>query len=52
MLLIDAILLRTLAAHAGDEVADVVMARYGNASTIITSNRSLEDWTRCLGDGG
>jgi DNA replication protein DnaC len=26
------------------------MARYEKASTIITSNRPLDDWTRLLGD--
>jgi DNA replication protein DnaC len=26
------------------------MARYERASTIITSNRPLDDWTRLLGD--
>ncbi|MHB8356197.1 MAG: ATP-binding protein, partial [Vulcanimicrobiaceae bacterium] len=28
----------------------VVMRRYERASTIITSNRPLEDWTRVFGD--
>lgn len=50
LLLIDDLFLRKLPAHAGDELADVLMARYEKASTIITSNRPLDDWTRLLGD--
>jgi DNA replication protein DnaC len=50
LLLIDDLFLRKLPAHAGDELADVLMARYEKASTIVTSNRPLEDWTRLLGD--
>jgi len=34
----------------GDELADVLMARYERLSTVITSNRPLDDWTRLLGD--
>ena len=36
--------------NAGDELADVLMSRYEKASTIITSNRALEDWAKLLGD--
>ncbi|HEX9728045.1 MAG TPA: ATP-binding protein [Gemmatimonadales bacterium] len=50
LLLIDDLFLRKLPTHAGDELADVLMARYEKASTIITSNRPLEDWPRLLGD--
>jgi len=50
LLLIDDLFLRKLPAHAGDELADVLMARYEKVSTIITSNRPLDDWTRLLGD--
>jgi len=50
LLLIDDLFLRKLPAHAGDELADVLMSRYEKASTIITSNRPFEDWTRLLGD--
>jgi DNA replication protein DnaC len=50
LLLIDDLFLRKLPPQAGDELADVLMARYEKASTIITSNRPLEDWTRLLGD--
>lgn len=50
LLLIDDLFLRTLPASAGDELADVLMSRYERASTILTSNRPIEDWARLLGD--
>ena len=50
LLVIDDLFLRKLPANAGDELAEVVMNRYEKASTIITSNRSLEDWAKLLGD--
>jgi len=50
LLVIDDLFLRKLPAHAGDELADVLMARHEKASTIITSNRPLDDWCRLLGD--
>lgn len=50
LLLVDDLFLRKLPATAGDELADILMARHEKASTMITSNRPLEDWTRLLGD--
>ena len=50
LLLIDDLFLRKLPAHAGEELADLLMSRYEKASTIITANRPFEDWTRLLGD--
>lgn len=50
LLVIDDLFLRKLPANAGDELAEVVMNRYEKASTVITSNRSLEDWAKLLGD--
>ena len=50
LLLIDDLFLRRLPADAGDELADVLMSRYEKASTIITSNRVVEDWPKLLGD--
>jgi len=50
LLLIDDLFLRKLPAHAGDELADVLMSRYEKSSTILTSNRPLEDWAKLLGD--
>lgn len=50
LLLIDDLFLRKLPAHAGDELADVLISRYERTSTIITSNRPLDDWAQLLGD--
>ena len=50
LLVIDDLFLRKLPASAGDELADVLMSRYEKASTLITSNRAFEDWTKLLGD--
>lgn len=50
LLLIDDLFLRRLPATAGDESADVLMSRYETGSTIITSNRVIDDWPKLLGD--
>jgi DNA replication protein DnaC len=50
LLLIDDLFLRKLPPQAGDELADVIMARHEKHATIITSNRPIEDWARLLGD--
>lgn len=48
LLVIDDLFLRKLPANAGDELADVLMSRYEKLSTVITSNRSIEDWPKLL----
>jgi DNA replication protein DnaC len=50
LLIIDDLFLRKLPANAGDELADVLMSRYEKLSTLITSNRPIEDWPKLLGD--
>jgi DNA replication protein DnaC len=50
LLVIDDLFLRRLPAGAGDELADVLMSRYEKGSTIVTSNRVIEDWAKLLGD--
>lgn len=50
LLVIDDLFLRRLPPHAGDELADVLMSRYERRSTLLTSNRPLEDWGKLLGD--
>ena len=50
LLLIDDLFPRKLPAQAGDELADVIMARHEKRSTIITSNRPVDAWARLLGD--
>jgi DNA replication protein DnaC len=50
LLVIDDLFLRRLPKAAGDELADVLMSRYEKASTIVTSNRPIDDWPALLGD--
>lgn len=50
LLVIDDLFLRKLPIGAADELADILMSRYERASTIITSNRPIEDWPTLLGD--
>ncbi len=50
LLVIDDLFLRKLPANAGDELADVLMSRYEKHATVITSNRSIDDWPKLLGD--
>ncbi len=48
--MIDDLFLRRLPQNAGDELADVLMSRHEKFSTVITSNRILDDWAKLLGD--
>ena len=50
LLVIDDLFLRKLPSGAGDELADVLMSRYEKSSTLVTSNRGVEDWAKLLGD--
>jgi DNA replication protein DnaC len=50
LMLIDDLFLRRLPPNAGDELADVLMSRYEKSSVVITSNRSVDDWGKLLGD--
>ena len=50
LVVIDDLFLRKLPPSAGDELADVIMSRYEKSSTLITSNREIEDWGKLLGD--
>jgi DNA replication protein DnaC len=50
MLIIDDLFLRKVSPGAADELADVLMSRHEKASTLITSNRGLDDWATLLGD--
>jgi DNA replication protein DnaC len=49
LVVIDDLFLRKLPPNAGDELADVIMSRYEKSSTVITSNREIEDWGQLLG---
>jgi DNA replication protein DnaC len=50
LLVIDDLFIRKLPPQAGEELADVLMSRYEKRSTIVTSNRVVEDWPKLLGD--
>ena len=50
LLIIDDLGMRKLPANAAEDLLEVVMRRYERASTLITSNRPVEDWGKLLGD--
>src|SRR5215510_15042835 len=50
LVIIDDMGLKALPKHAGEYLFEVVMRRYENRSTIMTSNRPLEDWGKLLSD--
>lgn len=50
LLIIDDLGMRKLPATAAEDLLEVIMRRYERASTIITSNRPVEDWGKLLGD--
>src|SRR5450432_3642073 len=50
LLIIDDLGMRKLAPTAAEELLEIVMRRYERASTLVTSNRPVEDWGKLLGD--
>jgi DNA replication protein DnaC len=42
--------LKQLPKHSGEYLLEVIMRRYENRSTIMTSNRPLEEWGKLLSD--
>ena len=50
LVIIDDMGLRALPKHAGEYLLEVSMRRYETRSTIMTSNRPLEDWGKLLQD--
>lgn len=50
LLIIDDMGLKQLPKHAGEYLFEVIMRRYENRSTIMTSNRPTEDWGKLLQD--
>lgn len=50
VLIVDDMGLKALPKHAGEYLFEVIMRRYENRSTIMTSNRPLEDWGHLLAD--
>ncbi len=50
LLIIDDLGMRKLPPTAAEDLLEIVMRRYERASTILTSNRPIEDWGKLLGD--
>jgi DNA replication protein DnaC len=50
LLIIDDLGMRKLPASAAEDLLEIIMRRYERTSTIITSNRPLEDWPKMFGD--
>ena len=50
LLIIDDLGMRKLPASAAEDLLEIVMRRYERTSTLMTSNRPVEDWGKLLGD--
>ena len=50
LLIIDDLGMRTLPHTAAEDLLEVIMRRYERASTLLTSNRPVDDWGKLLGD--
>jgi DNA replication protein DnaC len=50
LLIIDDLGMRKLPHTAAEDLLEIVMRRYERASTLLTSNRPVDDWGKLLGD--
>jgi len=50
LLIIDDLGMRKLPSTAAEDLLEIVMRRYERTSTLMTSNRPVEDWGKLLGD--
>ena len=50
LLIIDDLGIRKLPLTAAEDLLEIVMRRYQRASTLVTSNRPVDDWGKLLGD--
>ena len=50
LLIIDDLGMRKLPMTAAEDLLEIVMRRYERASTLLTSNRPVDDWGKLLGD--
>ena len=50
LLIVDDFGMRKLPATAAEDLLEIIMRRYERASTLLTSNRPVEDWGKLLGD--
>ncbi len=47
LLIIDDLGMRKLSLTAAEELLEIIMRRYERTSTMITSNRPVDDWGNC-----
>lgn len=50
LLLIDDMGMKALPRRSGEYLLEIIMRRHENRSTMMTSNRPLEDWAKLIGD--
>jgi DNA replication protein DnaC len=50
LLIIDDLGMRKLAPNAAEDLLEIIMRRHERTSTVLTSNRPVEDWGKLLGD--
>lgn len=50
LLIIDDLGMRKLPLTAAEDLLEIIMRRYERASTLVTSNRPVEDWGKLMGD--
>ena len=50
LLIIDDLRMRKLAHTAAEDLLELIMRRYERGSTLLTSNRPVDDWGKLLGD--
>jgi len=50
LLIVDDLGMRKLPATAAEDLLELIMRRYERASTLLASNRPVDDWGRLLGD--
>jgi DNA replication protein DnaC len=50
LLIVDDLGMRKLPSTAAEDLLEIIMRRYERCSTILTSNRPVEDWGKLLGD--
>jgi DNA replication protein DnaC len=50
LLILDDLGMRKLPLTSAEDLLEIIMRRYERASTLVTSNRPVEDWGKLLGD--
>jgi DNA replication protein DnaC len=50
LLIIDDMGMKQLPRRSGEYLLEIIMRRHENRSTVMTSNRPLEDWAKLIGD--